>query len=68
MSRSRANSNYLVEQTGCIDADLNSSLTKFKRRRMFLSVKLLAKYVIITECKESQFSRVPFGQAVADMY
>ena len=29
------------------DADLNSSRTKFKRRKMLISVKLLTKYVMI---------------------
>ena len=35
-----------VYKEGIWDADLNSSRTKFRRRKMFISVELLTKYVV----------------------
>ena len=44
--RIKTDSNYL-DPLNCSDADLNSSQTKFKRRKMLISVKLLTEYIII---------------------
>ena len=45
------------DQANNSDADLNSSRTKFKRRKMLISVKLLTKYVIIIANEPSERRR-----------